>query len=59
MGYRTRCNAASQEYQKEMNAINFEQQNQMFDKTAEYMSVGSQKQRMKEAGMNPALAHVS
>ena len=49
--------ATSQEYQKEMNAINFEQQNQMFDKTAEYMSVGSQKQRMKEAGMNPALAY--
>lgn len=49
--------AKSQEYQKEMNAINFEQQNQMFDKTAEYMSVGAQKERMKEAGMNPALAY--
>ena len=47
----------SQSFQKEMNAINFEQQNQMFDKTAEYMSVGAQKQRMKEAGMNPALAY--
>lgn len=47
----------SQGFQKEMNAINFEQQNQMFDKTADYMSVGAQKQRMKEAGMNPALAY--
>lgn len=47
----------SQGFQKEMNAINFEQQNQMFDKTAEYMSVGAQKRRLEAEGMNPALAY--
>ena len=40
-----------------MNRINFEQQNQMFDKQAEWNSAEQQKQRLKEAGLNPALMY--
>ena len=38
-----------------MNQINFEQQNQMFEKQAEWNSAKSQKERLQEAGLNPAL----
>ena len=37
--------------------INFEQQNQMFDKQAEWNSAKSQKERLQEAGLNPALMY--
>ena len=43
------------EYAKTMNQINFEPQNQMFDKQAEWNSAKSQKERLQEAGLNPAL----
>ena len=39
-----------------MNERNFAQQNAMFDKQAEYNSAAKVKERLKEAGMNPALA---
>ena len=45
------------EYAKTMNQINFEQQNQMFEKQAEWNSAEQQKQRLKEAGLNPALMY--
>ena len=45
------------EYAKTMNRINFEQQNQMFDKQAEWHSPEQQKQRLKEAGLNPGLMY--
>ena len=40
-----------------MNQINFEQQMQMFDKQAEWNSIGQRKKRLKEEGMNPALMY--
>lgn len=55
--YNTRAAAQSMEYAKTMNQINFEQQNQMFDKQAEWNSAKQQKQRLKEAGLNPALMY--
>ena len=45
------------EYAKTMNQINFKQQNQMFDKQAEWNSAKSQKERLQEAGLNPALMY--
>lgn len=55
--YNTQAAARSMEYAKTMNRINFEQQNQMFDKQAEWYSPEQQKQRMKEAGLNPGLMY--
>lgn len=55
--YNMKAAAQSQKYAKEMNAINFEQQNQMFDKQAEWNSAKQQKQRLKEAGLNPSLMY--
>lgn len=55
--YNTQAAAQSMEYAKTMNQINFEQQNQMFDKQAEWNSAEQQKQRLKEAGLNPALMY--
>ena len=48
--YNTQAAAQSMEYAKTMNRINFEQQNQMFEKQAEWNSAEQQKQRLKEAG---------
>lgn len=55
--YNTQAAAQSMEYAKTMNQINFEQQNQMFEKQAEWNSAEQQKQRLKEAGLNPALMY--
>lgn len=55
--YNTQAAAQSMEYAKTMNRINFEQQNQMFDKQAEWYSPEQQKQRLKEAGLNPSLMY--
>lgn len=55
--YNMKAAAQSMEYAKTMNQINFEQQNQMFDKQAEWNSAEQQKQRLKEAGLNPALMY--
>lgn len=55
--YNTKAAAQSMEYAKTMNRINFEQQNQMFDKQAEWNSAKSQKERLQEAGLNPALMY--
>ncbi len=55
--YNTQAAAQSMEYAKTMNRINFEQQNQMFDKQAEWNSPEQQKQRLKDAGLNPALMY--
>lgn len=55
--YNTQAAAQSMEYAKTMNRINFEQQNQMFDKQAEWNSPEQQKQRLKEAGLNPGLMY--
>ena len=55
--YNTQAAAQSMEYAKTMNQINFEQQNQMFEKQAEWNSAKQQKQRLKEAGLNPALMY--
>uniref|UniRef100_A0AAU8B3C7 DNA pilot protein n=2 Tax=Dulem virus 213 TaxID=3145690 RepID=A0AAU8B3C7_9VIRU len=55
--YNTQAAAQSMEYAKTMNQINFEQQNQMFDKQAEWHSPEQQKQRLKEAGLNPGLMY--
>lgn len=55
--YNTQAAAQSMEYAKTMNRINFEQQNQMFDKQAEWNSPEQQKQRIKEAGLNPGLMY--
>ena len=55
--YNTQAAAQSMEYAKTMNRINFEQQNQMFEKQAEWNSAEQQKQRLKEAGLNPALMY--
>lgn len=55
--YNEKAAEQSQEYAKEMNAINYQQQNEFFDKTAEYNSAASQKERLKEAGLNPALMY--
>lgn len=55
--YNTQAAAQSMEYAKTMNRINFEQQNQMFDKQAEWHSPEQQKQRLKEAGLNPGLMY--
>lgn len=55
--YNIEAAAQGQEYAKEMNRINFEQQNQMFDKQAEWNSAEQQKRRLKEAGLNPALMY--
>lgn len=55
--YNTKAAAQSMEYAKTMNRINFEQQNQMFDKQAEWNSPEQQKQRLKEAGLNPSLMY--
>lgn len=55
--YNTQAAALSMEYAKTMNRINFEQQNQMFDKQAEWNSPEQQKQRLKEAGLNPSLMY--
>lgn len=55
--YNTQAAALSMEYAKTMNQINFEQQNQMFDKQAEWHSPEQQKQRLKEAGLNPGLMY--
>lgn len=55
--YNTQAAAQSMEYAKTMNRINFEQQNQMFDKQAEWNSPEQQKQRLKEAGLNPSLMY--
>ena len=55
--YNTQAAAQSMEYAKTMNQINFEQQKQMFEKQAEWNSIGQQKKRLEEAGMNPALMY--
>ena len=66
-GYNLEIGEKNQEYAKEMsqigyeqnlgmNRINYAQQNAMFDKQAEYNSAAKIKERLKEAGMNPALA---
>lgn len=55
--YNIEAAAKGQEYAKEMNQINFEQQNQMFDKQTEWHSAKSQKERLQEAGLNPALMY--
>lgn len=55
--YNTQAAAQSMEYAKTMNQINFEQQKQMFDKQAEWNSAKSQKERLQEAGLNPALMY--
>ena len=55
--YNTKAAAQSMEYAKTMNQINFEQQNQMFDKQAKWYSPEQQKQRLKEAGLNPSLMY--
>ena len=55
--YNTQAAAQSMEYAKTMNQINFEQQNQMFDKQAKWNSPEQQKQRLKEAGLNPGLMY--
>ncbi len=55
--YNTQAAAQSMEYAKTMNQINFEQQNKMFDKQAEWNSAKSQKERLQEAGLNPALMY--
>lgn len=55
--YNTQAAAQSMEYAKTMNQINFEQQNQMFEKQAKWNSAEQQKQRLKEAGLNPALMY--
>lgn len=55
--YNTQAAAQSMEYAKTMNRINFEQQNQMFDKQAKWNSPEQQKQRLKEAGLNPGLMY--
>ena len=55
--YNMQAAAQSMEYAKTMNRINFEQQNQMFDKQAEWNSAKSQKERLQEAGLNPALMY--
>lgn len=55
--YNMEAAAQGQEYAKEMNRINFEQQNQMFDKQAEWNSPEQQKKRLKEAGLNPGLMY--
>ena len=55
--YNTQAAAQSMEYAKTMNKINFEQQNQMFEKQAEWHSAEQQKQRLEEAGLNPALMY--
>lgn len=55
--YNTQAAAQSMEYAKTMNQINFEQQNRMFDKQAEWNSPEQQKNRLKEAGLNPSLMY--
>lgn len=55
--YNTKAAAQSMEYAKTMNQINFKQQNQMFEKQAEWNSAKSQKERLQEAGLNPALMY--
>lgn len=55
--YNTQAAARSMEYAKTMNQINFEQQNQMFEKQAEWNSAKNQKERLQEAGLNPALMY--
>ena len=55
--YNTQAAALSMDYAKTMNRINFEQQNQMFDKQAKWNSPEQQKQRLKEAGLNPGLMY--
>lgn len=55
--YNTQAAAQSMEYAKTMNLINFKQQNQMFEKQAEWNSAKSQKERLQEAGLNPALMY--
>ena len=55
--YNTQAAAQSMEYARTMNRINFEQQNQMFDKQTEWNSAKSQKERLQEAGLNPALMY--
>lgn len=55
--YNTKAASQSMEYAKTMNQINFEQQNQMFDKQAEWNSAKSQKERLQEAGLNPSLMY--
>ena len=55
--YNIQAAAQSMEYAKTMNQINFEQQNQMFEKQAEWNSAKSQKERLQEAGLNPALMY--
>jgi hypothetical protein len=55
--YNSKAAAQTQEYIKEMNLINYGQQNQMFDKQAQWNSAEQQKQRLKDAGLNPALMY--
>lgn len=55
--YNMEAAAQGQEYAKEMNQINFEQQNQMFEKQAEWNSAKKQKERLQEAGLNSALMY--
>lgn len=55
--YNTQAAAQSMEYAKTMNQINFEQQNQMFEKQAEWNSAKRQKERLQEAGLNPGLMY--
>lgn len=55
--YNMKAAAQSMEYTKTMNQINFEQQNEMFDKQAEWNSPEQQKERLKEAGLNPGLMY--
>lgn len=55
--YNTQAAAQSMEYAKTMNQINFGQQNQMFEKQAQWNSAEQQKQRLEEAGLNPALMY--
>ena len=65
--YNLEIGEKNQEYAKEMseigyqqslglNQVNYAQQNAMFDKQAEYNSAEKIKERLKKAGMNPALA---
>lgn len=66
-GYNQESAAKSQEYAKEMNAINYGQQqemnkinymqqNEMLNKQQNWASAEQQVARLKEAGLNPALA---
>ena len=42
---------------KQMNEINYGQAKEMWEKNAEYNSASAQKERLNEAGLNPALLY--